>query len=668
MTNGTERYRNESTSPDFIGGDIHEGARAFFIIVGVTIILSGTVGNCLFLSLVFKQLKRKRSVHILFVANLSLADLLTLGYWFTFFVLDLILNRHPVVNFAHCVVNGVIVGTLSAASVCFLLSISLNRYLHVCHSHLYSRVFTLPRTVAWCLLTWLASLLVALAPLTDTTADSPYEYNRAARVCSYSRARAGTNYVEIVVIVFSVLPMPFIAYCNFAIFRHWRKVRLSSASCYPLVSKEKNRTVFSRLAALVARATKKDNGIAVGMTTLSSRSEAREVESIEMSDSWTETDTTGSTRRSGCRYVRDRESCVNQNRNRSKNEPAVTSVDADVHRHSVESDVRHVDDNLGKGASLASRVSFRVSVDANALIQCDENQENWTFEDTGVFTYREFEETTSGEHLTVSPGGSQKTTDKHAGSSSGDVKENRRTTQDPASPASLSLRLKVSESSREASTNNEEGRRTASKSTSPVSLSLRSETSESSRPVSCNAEKFGRNMTQAPSHVSLSKMSTTLESATPVSGAAKELGRKLSPPTSSVSLSRRSTAQESTSTVSGVSQLTFRGDHDNPSTPAQNLQKILKKKRGKEMAFVRSLFVVFLLTVFSFIPFGAVIVVSAEVFVPPEVIILGNFFLFFNNSVNWIVYGVMNTAFRQGYIEYGRRMLGLCYRFRTFCP
>nr|KAG5701977.1 hypothetical protein BaRGS_034559 [Batillaria attramentaria] len=47
-----------------------------------------------------------RSFHYLFIANLAMADLLCLGYWMTFLVLDLILGRHPVANEVHCAFNG----------------------------------------------------------------------------------------------------------------------------------------------------------------------------------------------------------------------------------------------------------------------------------------------------------------------------------------------------------------------------------------------------------------------------------------------------------------------------------------------------------------------------------------------------------------------------------
>jgi hypothetical protein len=92
-----------------VGDGMHPAARAVFVTIGCGMVCSGVCGNLLLLSVIFKQIRRKRSVHHLFIGNLALADLVTLGYWFPFFVLDLLLGHHPVASDAHCTVNGLIV-------------------------------------------------------------------------------------------------------------------------------------------------------------------------------------------------------------------------------------------------------------------------------------------------------------------------------------------------------------------------------------------------------------------------------------------------------------------------------------------------------------------------------------------------------------------------------
>ena len=99
------------------------------------------------------------------------------------------------------------------------------------------------------------------------------------------------------------------------------------------------------------------------------------------------------------------------------------------------------------------------------------------------------------------------------------------------------------------------------------------------------------------------------------------------------------------------------------SPALQHLRRQHRKKKAREVAFVRSLFVVFILMFISFIPYGVTIVArSCFENVPPEVAILGNLLLFLNNSINWIVYGAMNPAFRKGYVKYVREVLITCCR------
>ena len=120
MTASTAEHTNVETTTVFTGQHLHGAVRVVFATTGSAMILCGVIGNWVLIAVILKFLLRKRCVHTLFIANLALADTLTLGYWFTFLVLDLILGYHPLVNNAHCVVNGVIICTLSLVSTCHI--------------------------------------------------------------------------------------------------------------------------------------------------------------------------------------------------------------------------------------------------------------------------------------------------------------------------------------------------------------------------------------------------------------------------------------------------------------------------------------------------------------------------------------------------------------------
>nr|KAG5701015.1 hypothetical protein BaRGS_022726 [Batillaria attramentaria] len=88
-------------------------------------------------------------------------------------------------------------------SVLSLLSISLNRYLHVCHNHLYSRAFTKGRTVVCCVMLWGVGALLALPPLLGL---GSYDYSSSTRICSFHRGH-NDMYPKVIIAIFTVIPM-----------------------------------------------------------------------------------------------------------------------------------------------------------------------------------------------------------------------------------------------------------------------------------------------------------------------------------------------------------------------------------------------------------------------------------------------------------------------------
>lgn len=108
---------SRNSSHLFVGNDINDGALYVFILVGMTEVVCGTAGNLILLAaMLTKRSMGLRNVHKLFIANLALADLLSVGYWLPFLVLDLLLGFYPAVNSAHCEVNGFIICTCVSVS------------------------------------------------------------------------------------------------------------------------------------------------------------------------------------------------------------------------------------------------------------------------------------------------------------------------------------------------------------------------------------------------------------------------------------------------------------------------------------------------------------------------------------------------------------------------
>ncbi|PVD33633.1 hypothetical protein C0Q70_04891 [Pomacea canaliculata] len=107
----------QTAGPDrLVGAPLLPAFRIVFIFIASVEVLAGTVGNgllLLFLGTRRSLCSRGALVHNLFIASLAVTDLLALGYWMVFFVLDLSLGYNPVVNEEHCVVNGFLI-TVSA--------------------------------------------------------------------------------------------------------------------------------------------------------------------------------------------------------------------------------------------------------------------------------------------------------------------------------------------------------------------------------------------------------------------------------------------------------------------------------------------------------------------------------------------------------------------------
>nr|KAG5701980.1 hypothetical protein BaRGS_034562 [Batillaria attramentaria] len=167
-----------------------DSTRIVFIIIGSMEIVSAVVGNSLLLIVLLTNRSLiMRSFHYLFIANLAMADLV---------------------------------------SVLSLMSISVNRYLHVCHYHLYSRVFSLPRVIVWCLLLWVVAAALCLPPFFGV---SFYGYERLTHTCAYD-SRKNSKYIRTISSVFCIVPMVFVGYWNFAIFRYWRQNKFDAVMRY----------------------------------------------------------------------------------------------------------------------------------------------------------------------------------------------------------------------------------------------------------------------------------------------------------------------------------------------------------------------------------------------------------------------------------------------------
>lgn len=110
------------------------------------------------------------------------------------------------------------------------MSISLNRYLNICHHRLFKRVVTTLRTAVCCVLTWIIGLGLSTPLLVGI---GKFSYNPRSHVCSFDR-KEPISYPLVMVLSLALLLSCCVGYCNYAIFRHWKSARSRDKNDNPI--------------------------------------------------------------------------------------------------------------------------------------------------------------------------------------------------------------------------------------------------------------------------------------------------------------------------------------------------------------------------------------------------------------------------------------------------
>ena len=115
-------------------------------------------------------------------------------------------------------------------SVCSMMGISFSRYVYVCYSHHYDRLFNRSLCALFCLLFWFLAGLVTL-PALHPAVDA-YYYDRLLHVCFFREASMA---VKVEVAVFIFLPVVVVVCLNLLTFHFWRKKQMAVADRYQML-------------------------------------------------------------------------------------------------------------------------------------------------------------------------------------------------------------------------------------------------------------------------------------------------------------------------------------------------------------------------------------------------------------------------------------------------
>nr|KAG5703264.1 hypothetical protein BaRGS_034175 [Batillaria attramentaria] len=131
-------------------------------------------------------------VHNIFIANLAVADLFVVTSGLPFMLLDLLWEKNPLQDEPD----------VCSVSLLSMLSISFNRYVKVCRTNLFHKLFSVKRTFAFCATLWMfagtVNTIMALA-------DQLHGYHNVSHICTL-RGQGHRKFGSIVMSVHLIVP------------------------------------------------------------------------------------------------------------------------------------------------------------------------------------------------------------------------------------------------------------------------------------------------------------------------------------------------------------------------------------------------------------------------------------------------------------------------------
>ncbi|RNA44762.1 melatonin receptor type 1B-B-like [Brachionus plicatilis] len=183
---------NESFDPtiDYGGIDYIQNDLVLYIaFLALTFfgIIFGFLGNMLtILAIIFN--KELNAPNYWIIVNLSIADLHISSLINSFNAIgvlageDFFLNRKPL-----CTIIGFLCLIFCGSSLLNIALLALNRYIKICHDHLYSKIFSKKKTMFLCILPWLGGIALGTPNLSGW---GGYDYDKKVLSCMTDRTQS----------------------------------------------------------------------------------------------------------------------------------------------------------------------------------------------------------------------------------------------------------------------------------------------------------------------------------------------------------------------------------------------------------------------------------------------------------------------------------------------
>ncbi|XP_043935157.1 melatonin receptor type 1C-like [Protopterus annectens] len=143
-------------------------------------IITDIIGNILVILSVLLN-KKLHTPGNIFVISLSVADLIVAVYPYPLITIA-ILQKKWTLGYGQCKVSSTIMALGLSGSVYNILAIAINRYLCICHSSKYDKLYSMKNTYCYVFLTWIL-IVILLLPVTSTDA---IQYDSRVYSCIFS--------------------------------------------------------------------------------------------------------------------------------------------------------------------------------------------------------------------------------------------------------------------------------------------------------------------------------------------------------------------------------------------------------------------------------------------------------------------------------------------------
>ncbi|XP_077977559.1 melatonin receptor type 1B-B-like [Glandiceps talaboti] len=174
----------------------------FYMAVTIMLCIMGTCGNIMVIATVLMYSKL-RTVSNIFIVNLALADLGVTGLVDVFTLVGIATtHRFLPPKTSLCIFVGSFCLICCICSLWNIMMVSINRYIYICKSDHYRKIYTVPNALAMAIGVWVICFLIDFP---NFVGWGDHGYDGKTMVCSYSRT---ASFSWIMFFIFSAVGLP----------------------------------------------------------------------------------------------------------------------------------------------------------------------------------------------------------------------------------------------------------------------------------------------------------------------------------------------------------------------------------------------------------------------------------------------------------------------------